>query len=175
MWYLNAIKFLFLYSIHYSEYCSSFVTDFFVYSFPDFWKFILGMDSWPLFGSMGIQSFLLRLLLDAIPWCPGGRLLVSYWIGFYFSDLMLWAWVDTGDVTVSALLSTHFMLLQSQKSKPLARLKHCGVLEIFFAHWLFMLFMIVLWKSLLRYDPAWLPWLVEIALYIVIVKLIPRS
>ena len=128
MWYLNALRFLFLYSIHYSEYCNSFVTDPFIYSFPDFWKFILGMDSWPLFGSMGIQSFLLILLLDAIPWCPDGRLLVSYWIGFYFLGLMLWSWVETDDITVSALLSTHFMLLQSHKSKALSKLEHYGVL-----------------------------------------------
>lgn len=28
-------------------------------------------------------------------------------------------------VTVSALFSIHFMLLQSQKSKPLSKLEHC--------------------------------------------------
>lgn len=41
---------------------------------------------------------------------------------------MLWAWVETDDVTVSALLSAHFMLLQSQKSKPVSKLEHYGVL-----------------------------------------------
>lgn len=53
-WYLNAIEFLFLYSIHYSEHSNGFLTEFFICSFPGFWEFVLGKDNWPQFGSLGI-------------------------------------------------------------------------------------------------------------------------